>query len=109
LVQQVRDTVSDALQNQDLLFEELVSQLCPGKKDVSRNPLIQLLFAVHQQDVQQLQLHGLQSKSMPPVTPTIRFDLEVHVHENEQQLQGSVLFAQELYHPDTINTMVSIS
>ena len=49
LVQQVRSTATAAIANQDVPFERIVSTLLPGTRGASRNPLVQLMFAVHSQ------------------------------------------------------------
>ncbi|OCK86539.1 CoA-dependent acyltransferase, partial [Cenococcum geophilum 1.58] len=57
LVQQVRLTTTAAFENQDVPFERIVSTLLSGSRDTSRNPLVQLVFALHsQQDLSKIEL-----------------------------------------------------
>lgn len=43
-----------------------------------------------------------------PHTIRTRFDLEFHLYQQEATFQDSVLFAKELFLPETINNMVSV-
>lgn len=107
LVQQAKNVVADALENQDLPFENVAAELRPNHNDLSRNPLVQLMFAVHQQGMDQIHLQGLKCESIQPVSPTTRFDVEFHIYEEEESLQGSVLFDRSLYHARTVETLIT--
>src|SRR5690606_35629511 len=88
LVEQARSTVSEAIENQDVPFERIVSSLVPGSRDTSRNPLVQLMFALHsQKDLGSFQLDGLISETLPSAVTT-RFDLEFHLFQEATSLQG---------------------
>ncbi|KAI9148687.1 Enniatin synthetase [Paramyrothecium foliicola] len=108
LVRQVRSTTTAAFDNQDVPFERIVSALLPGSRDASRNPLVQLMFAVHsQRNLGMMQLEGLDSEAVP-VAATTRLDLEFHLFQEEGRLGGSVLFATDLFEPETIRSLVSV-
>ncbi|KAH9883144.1 hypothetical protein J1614_000055, partial [Plenodomus biglobosus] len=108
LVHQVRSTTAAAFANQDVPFERIVSALLPGSNDTSRNPLAQLMFAVHsQQDLGKIQLEGLVSERVPVVMST-RFDVEFHLFQEVGRLTGMVLSAKDLFEPETIRSMVSV-
>ena len=107
LVQQVRQTTAAAFENQDVPFERIVSALDPGFRDASRNPLVQLMFALHsQKDLGKIQLEGLDSQTLPMATTT-RFDLECHLFQEEGRLSGSVFFAKDLFQVETISSIVN--
>ncbi|KAF2462485.1 condensation-domain-containing protein, partial [Lindgomyces ingoldianus] len=108
LVQQVRSTATAAFANQDVPFEQLVSALLPGSRDTSCNPLVQLMFAVHsQRDLGKLRLEGLQGE-LVPLTPTTRLDVEFHLFQEGSSLNGSVLYATDLFEAATINSMIAV-
>ncbi|XTI94667.1 hypothetical protein V2W45_1440579 [Cenococcum geophilum] len=108
LVRQVRSTVTAAFANQDVPFERIVSALLPGSRDTSRNPLVQLMFAIHsQKDLGKIQLEGIVGEPIPAAAST-RFDLEFHMFQEVGRLSGSVLFATDLFEPETIQGMVAI-
>lgn len=97
LVQQVRDIHMAAVEH-DMPFEQIVSKVLPGTRDVSRNPLAQVIFSFHSQHLQESPiLEGLQCEALPPAAPTARFDIELHVHQREDALTGDILFSSELF------------
>ncbi|TLD19242.1 hypothetical protein PspLS_09963 [Pyricularia sp. CBS 133598] len=107
LVRQVRSTTTTAFANQDVPFERIVSVLSPAVRDTSRNPLVQLMFALHsQEDLDHVQLEGLVSEPVPGVLTT-RFDLEVHLMQKKDSLGGKVLYSTDLFEPKTILGVVS--
>ncbi|KAJ4156272.1 hypothetical protein NW754_007896 [Fusarium falciforme] len=108
LVQQVRSTTATAFENQDVPFERIVSALSAGSRDTSRNPLVQLLFAVHsQQGLGRIQLDGVVDEPVPSTAST-RFDLEFHAFQEADRLNGSVMFATDLFQPETIQGFVAV-
>ncbi|KAI7761673.1 hypothetical protein LZL87_014180 [Fusarium oxysporum] len=108
LVEQVRSTATAAFENQDVPFERIVSSLLPGSRDMSRNPLVQLMFAVHsQRELGKIQLEGLSGEQITTIDTT-RFDLEFHLFQKTGGLSGTVLYSPELFDPKTINGMVSV-
>jgi non-ribosomal peptide synthetase component F len=108
LVQQVRSTATAAFANQDVPFERIVSALLPGSRDTSRNPLVQLMFALHsQEDLGKIQLEGLVGEPVPTASST-RFDVEFHLFQAVGSLSGSVLFTTDLFEPETIQGMVNV-
>jgi amino acid adenylation domain-containing protein len=108
LVRQVRSTTTAAFEHEDVPFERVVSALQPGSRDLSRNPLAQLIFAVHsQKDLGRFELQGLESEAVSCKTYT-RFDVEFHLFQKAGELQGSVNFATDLFKLETIENVVSV-
>ncbi|CCF35240.1 aureobasidin A1 biosynthesis complex [Colletotrichum higginsianum] len=108
LVQQVRATVNTSFENQDVPFERIVSALQPGSRDTSRNPLVQLMFAVHsQQGLGGIQLEDVSSERLPNATTT-RFDVEFHLFQEKGRLTGSIVYATDLFAPASIRGVVSV-
>ncbi|KAL7780538.1 hypothetical protein CFE70_010562 [Pyrenophora teres f. teres 0-1] len=94
----------------DESFEELVQQVheVANDRDLSRHPLVQLVFAVHaQRDLGQLKLEGVETENLGD-TVTSRFDLEFHFSQQADGLWGSVMFSTDLYAPETIDNMLSV-
>lgn len=107
LVRQVEATATAAFANQDVPFERIVSKLQKGR-DISRHPLVQIVFALHaQMDLGELDLEGLETEQME-VTETSRFDLEFHCFQEQSGIRGQILFSTDLYEPLTIKHMVSV-
>ncbi|KAK1914288.1 hypothetical protein P3342_007534 [Pyrenophora teres f. teres] len=63
LVQQVHEVAVASHANADVPFENIVSKL-KNDRDLSRHPLVQLVFAVHaQRDLGQLKLEGVEQRT----------------------------------------------
>ncbi|KJX95752.1 hypothetical protein TI39_contig1052g00008 [Zymoseptoria brevis] len=108
LVQQTRQTVTDALLNQDVPFERLVSSLRPHGRHASRNPIVQLLFALHSQErLGEIQLEGLAAEPLS-TQPTTRLDLEIHLYQKEQALEGAAVFSRDLFEATTVQNVVDV-
>ncbi|KAL7780672.1 hypothetical protein CFE70_010697 [Pyrenophora teres f. teres 0-1] len=107
LVQQVHEVTIASHANADVPFESIVSKL-KSDRDLSRHPLVQLVFAVHaQQDLGQLNLEGVQAESLADAK-TSRFDLEFHFYQQSDGLLGNILFSTDLYAPETIDNLLSV-
>ncbi|UPK92404.1 hypothetical protein LCI18_003339 [Fusarium solani-melongenae] len=108
LVQQVQETAAASFDNQHVPFEKIVSQL-NTPRDLSRHPLVQVIFALHSRGTSgPLKLgDGLESEMLDPI-PTSRFDLEFHIFDDEDCLTANVVYSQDLFETETINSMVSV-
>ena len=99
---QVRQTTLSAYAHQDLPFEMLVEKLQPVR-DLSRNPLVQVVFALQNAPQSSSDLPGLTIESMPlPLDLTARFDLEVNCFEISGGLEGAWSYNSDLFDATTI-------
>ncbi|CAA9959381.1 Nonribosomal peptide synthetase 3 [Pyrenophora teres f. maculata] len=107
LVQQVYSTVVASLANQDVPFESIVSTL-QRDRDISRNPLAQVAFAVHaQRDLGKFTLDGVETDVIE-LSTTSRFDLEFHFFPEQSGLQGYIYFSEDLFAPETISCLAFV-
>lgn len=108
LVQQVRSTTAAALENQDVPFERIISALLPGPRDISRNPLVQLLFTLQaQQDLSKIQPEGLSGEPVSTAAMT-RFDMEFHIAQEVGKLCGTMIYLTNVPELETIRSMVAV-
>ncbi|PYH94048.1 non-ribosomal peptide synthetase [Aspergillus ellipticus CBS 707.79] len=105
LVQEVKNTATAAFAHNEVPFENIVSELQPTRV-TSRNPLIQTVFAVHPEHLNRISLEGLDSEKID-LTHVTRFDLEFHFYQHDQGLDAELLFATDLFHYRTIETLLS--
>ncbi|KAI9899658.1 hypothetical protein N3K66_006119 [Trichothecium roseum] len=107
LAKQVHKITVDSFSAQDVPFENLVSSL-QRDRDLSRHPLVQLVFAFHSQmDLGDFTLEGLETEPIA-VPPTTRFDLEFHLFQQHDGLQGEVLYSTDLFDETTMKNMLSV-
>lgn len=78
LLERVRDVTLSAYAHQDLPFEKLVEELQPVRS-LGQNPLFQVVFALQNTPMEQLELPSLVLSPVELETKTSRFDLELYV------------------------------
>ncbi|HEY9622716.1 MAG TPA: amino acid adenylation domain-containing protein, partial [Crinalium sp.] len=115
LLERVRDIALGAYEHQDLPFEKLVEELDPNR-DLSRNPLFQVAFALQNAPMQSLELPGLTLEPAPLASSSTRFDLEVHLWEpahglhsvwrSQDGLSGFIAYSTDLFDRDRISRLV---
>jgi amino acid adenylation domain-containing protein len=100
LLARVRDVTLDAYDHQDLPFERLVEELHP-ERDLSRNPIVQVSFGLHnapgQTPYASLPLHALEATPLDVAASTVRFDVELDAWEVDGGLHCRLLYARELF------------
>ncbi|MDV2992591.1 MAG: Chondramide synthase cmdD [Chroococcidiopsis sp. SAG 2025] len=117
LLERVRQVTLGAYAHQDLPFEKLVEELHP-ERDLSRNPLFQVVFALQNAPMQPLELPGLMLNPLKFDVSTTRFDLELHLWECDRGLNnlwegsvdglsGFVAYNTDLFDASTIARMLA--
>ncbi len=101
LVDRERAVALAAYAHQDVPFELLVQELEP-ERDLSRNPLFQVMFAVQNAPTDRLSLPGLAIDRFETGFVTTRFDLEVHLWESLRGLEGVAIYSTELFDATTV-------
>ena len=119
LLERVRSVALAAYAHQDVPFEKLVEELHP-ERHLSRNPLFQVVFALQNAPMSQLELPGLTLRSSNFETTTTRFDLELYLWECSDDfrslwgdgwnhaagLRGVMVYNTDLFDPTTILRLV---
>lgn len=115
LLERVRNVALEAYEHQDLPFEKLVEELDPDR-DLSRNPLFQVAFALQNAPMQALELPGLILEPAPLESGSTRFDLEVHLWEpthglrslwkSQEGLSGFISYSTDLFDRDRIARLI---
>lgn len=105
LLRRVREVALDAYEHQDMPFEKLVDELQPGR-DMSRNPLFQVAFALQYAPLPSLKLADLTLIPLDVHTETAKFDLTLDVWESPEGIQGRLECSADLFDPATNNRMI---
>jgi amino acid adenylation domain-containing protein len=100
----VREAALGAYAHQDLPFERLVEAV-PSKRDLSRAPLFQVMFDLHNEPMPVPSLSGLTVTVQTEHTGTAKFDLTLTLTESPEGLVGSLEYATDLFLPATIERM----
>ena len=101
VLERVRETALGAYAHQDLPFEQLVDSLRP-KRDLSRAPLFQVMFDLHNEPMPAPQVSGLNVVVQTEHTGTAKFDLTLTLTESPEGLVGSLEYCTDLFLPATI-------
>ena len=105
LLRRVRDLTLEAYAHQDLPFERLVEELAPAR-DLSRNPIFQVSFALQNAPMQDLELPGITLRTQEFETLTTRFDLECHMWDAAGSLQGFLFYSTDLFDEATVECLI---
>lgn len=104
-LRQVRAVCLGAYAHQDLPFERIVDTLQPHR-DMSRSPLFQVLFALHNQPDVEKSLAGLQIQSMEVELETVKFELSLTLSETDDGLVGNIRYCRDLFAAATMERMM---
>jgi amino acid adenylation domain-containing protein len=102
----VRDHALDAFAHQELPFERLVEELQPDR-DLSRNPLCQVVFSLQNAPTSTLSFEGLDVTFPSIGNDTTRFELVLDVWElpDDDRLHARFEFSRDLFQEETVAAM----
>ncbi len=104
LLARVREVTLDAYTRQDLPFEKLVEDLQP-ERNLSHNPLFQVLLGLHNLPSQPGKLPSLSVSRMTSERVAARFDLSLDLQETGEELNGIIEYSTDLFEFSTITRM----
>ncbi|HEU0178137.1 MAG TPA: amino acid adenylation domain-containing protein, partial [Blastocatellia bacterium] len=104
LLRRVKEVCLGAYTHQEMPFEKLVEELQP-ERDLSRNPLVQVVFAMQNAPRGELALSGLNLREWDAGQET-RFDLELHFREQAEESQVIFTYSTDLFADATIERMI---
>ncbi|HZH78419.1 MAG TPA: amino acid adenylation domain-containing protein, partial [Archangium sp.] len=104
LLSHVRSLTLAAYSHQDLPFEKLVEELHPSR-DLSRNPLFQVVFNLQNTPQPELAVPGLKLRHVEVEIPISKFDLSLALAETAEGLEGSLEYNTDLFEPATAARM----
>ncbi|BCB75132.1 hypothetical protein Pflav_015420 [Phytohabitans flavus] len=105
-VQRCRDEISAALAHPDLALDRLV-QAGGGARDLSRNPVVQVLFNMYGFTGHRLELSGVDARPITPVLPGSLFDLTLYVDEDATGYALRAAYNPDLYDAARIEALLA--
>nr|WP_080743752.1 non-ribosomal peptide synthetase [Bacillus clarus] len=103
-VQEVKETMLNAYENQEYPFEELVQKV-NIKRDKSRNPLFDTMFVLQNTEETELQIENLVFKPYVRDHTIAKFDLALYVSLDGEQLKCNFEFCKKIFKDKTIHRL----
>ena len=105
LLERVKSTALEAYTHQDLPFEKLVEEL-KLNRDLSYNPLFQVMFVLQNVPQPNLDLPDLSVSYEEGYNNTSKFDLTLFMEDSESGLIATCEYNTDLFNADTITRML---
>ena len=105
LLKRIRRVALDAYSHQDLPFEKLVEELQPDRS-LSHTPLFQVMFALQNFPMPNLEVAGLNFQVQEVDTGTAKFDLTLFVEDRGRELVAIFEYNTDLFKATTITRML---
>src|SRR5262245_49871427 len=96
LLKQVREVCLDAYTHQDLPFERVVEEINP-QRDLSRNPLFQVMFNMADTSERVLKLAGCKTIKLWRSEPEAKFDFVLHAPEVDSHIELAIVYNADLF------------
>jgi amino acid adenylation domain-containing protein len=106
LLGRVRETALGAYVHQDVPFALLVDAL-NVERELSRNPLFQVVFVLQNAPLRPLALRGLSLEPFGFETKTSTFDLVLSLSETEEGIGGALTYSTALFRRETVERMMN--
>ncbi len=105
LLSRVREVTLGAYAHQDMPFEKLVEELQP-ERDLSRNPLFQVMFIFQNNPMPALEIGDLAIEPIEMTEATTAFDITLALNQTPNgEIRGSVRYSTDLFDVSTIDRM----
>ncbi|WP_242655935.1 condensation domain-containing protein, partial [Paramaledivibacter caminithermalis] len=103
-LKEVRINALKAYENQEYQFEELVEKV-NTKRDLSRNPVFDVMFSVPNVDITEIDIEGLRFKEHELEYNIAKFDLTLSAIEQEKRISFELEYSTSLYKRSSIMRM----
>ena len=105
LLKRVREVCLDAYTHQDLPFERVVEEINP-QRDLSRNPLFQVMFNMADTSERTLTLPGCTVTKLSSADPSAKFDIVLHAPEVDGRIELAMVYNADLFSEGRIAVML---
>lgn len=106
LLEQTKQQTLTAYEHQDIPFEEVVEVL-NVRRDVSRNPLFDVMFVLQNTGMKQIEVEGMIFRPVDFEMGIAKFDLTLAVEEFTNKLIISLEYATKLFRTETAQQMLT--
>ena len=103
-LKEVKENSLMAYENQGYQFEELVEKL-EIKRDLSRNPLFDAMFALQNEEIGQLEIPGLRLSSFRSENRISKFDISLHASEEGEGIVFALEYCAKLFKKETMERL----
>lgn len=103
-MEEVKQTLLGAYDNQEYPFEELVGDL-EMKRDISRNPLFDTMFVMQNMDKGELILEGVNAEPYPYAMNISKFDFTLIVEEEGECIFFELEYSTALFKEETMKRL----
>ncbi|WP_150273107.1 non-ribosomal peptide synthetase [Paenibacillus tepidiphilus] len=105
LIERVKATALESYDAQDMPFEMLVDEL-DLERDLSRNPLFQVMFALQNEELPDFQLPGLKISRIETDNHSAMFDFWISMRELEDGVYALCEYNTDIYKRETVARMM---
>ncbi|MUL37905.1 non-ribosomal peptide synthetase [Gloeocapsopsis dulcis] len=106
LLHRVREVTLDAYAHQDLPFEMLVEELQP-ERDLSRNPLYEVMFVLQNTPNSVQEVSGLTLRTLEFDSGTAQLDIFLSMSESSEGLTGCLEYNTDIFDSTTITQFIN--
>ncbi|MDJ0732575.1 MAG: amino acid adenylation domain-containing protein [Nostocaceae cyanobacterium] len=106
LLKQIREVALGAYTHQDLPFEKLVEEIQP-ERNLSHNPLFQVMFVLQNPVKEKLDLPGLKVEPLTSNSTTAKFDLTLVMEDVEEGLIAHFEYNTDLFEEITVSRLAA--
>ncbi len=103
-LEEVKVNALGAYENQNYQFEELVEKL-DIRRDMSRNPLFDVMFVLQNTEARECVIEGLTLKRYEKKQSVSKFDITIEAIEKGERIEIGIEYCTKLYGKETIKRM----
>lgn len=105
-LQDIKNTVLDSFEHQDLPFEKLVEVIKP-ERVINHNPLFQVAFSYQKKESSSLYLKGLEVLRVNESSDTSKVDIYMVIEEDDEEINVAVEYNQDILTESSITRLLS--
>ncbi|ACL76665.1 non-ribosomal peptide synthetase [Ruminiclostridium cellulolyticum] len=104
LLAKVKKTTLEAYEHQELPFDKMLEEM-RLERDLSRAPLFQVMFILHNNKKAELELDGMRITEIDVASDMAPFDLRLQLTETEKGIKGGFDYNISLFETETVKAI----